>query len=250
MPKFAANLSTLFTEAPLLDRFSAARRAGFDGVEVLFPYDHAAREIEDRLIGNDLTLVLMNAPPPNYTDRPRGFAAVPGGSALFRQDFARAARYARALRARHLHVMAGVAEGTEALGTYIDNLRWAVAEAPGLGLTIEPVHGPDMPGYFLCDVETAIEVIEAVGAPNLGLQFDAYHIHKLTGDVPGTWARVAARVAHVQVGGVPDRHEPVKGAVDFPAFFRLLDDSGYDGWVGGEYHPARRTEDGLAWARG
>lgn len=247
MPKFAANLTMMFTEAPLLDRFSAARRAGFDAVEVLFPYEHGAPVIEDRLVGNDLTLVLINGPPPNYTDRPRGFAAVPGGRALFQKDFVRAVRYAKALRATHLHLMAGVAEGAEAKDTMIKNLRWAAAEAPGQSLTIEPINPVTMPGYFLNDFDLAMEILEAVNAPNLHLQFDAFHAHMITGDVVGTWAKVRNRVAHIQVAGPPDRHEPVKGVVDFSKFFKLLDDDGYDGWVSGEYHPAKRTEDGLKW---
>jgi 2-dehydrotetronate isomerase len=247
MPKFAANLTTLFTEAPLLDRFNAARRAGFHGVEVLFPYEHAARVVEDRLIGNDLTLVLMNGPPPNYTERPRGFAAVPGGGALFQQDFVRALRYAKALRSTHLHLMAGVAEGAEAKATMIANLRWAAAHAPEQSLTIEPINPVSMPGYFLNDFDLALEILAAVDAPNLRLQFDVFHAHKITGDVFGTWAKVRAHVAHVQVGGLPDRHEPVRGPVDYPKFFKQLDAEGYAGWVGGEYHPAKRTEEGLKW---
>ncbi|SMY06186.1 hydroxypyruvate isomerase family protein [Flavimaricola marinus] len=247
MPKFAANLTTMFTEAPLLDRFNAARRAGFDAVEVLFPYEHAARELADRLIGNDLKLVLINGPPPNYTERPRGFAAVPGGSALFQQDLVRAVRYAKALDATHLHLMAGVAEGADARDTMIANLKWAAAEAPGQSLTIEPINPISMPGYFLNDFDLAMDILDAVDAPNVGLQFDAFHAHKITGDVFGTWSNVRHRVVHVQVAGLPDRHEPVKGEVDYPKFFKLLDDDGYEGWVSGEYHPAKRTEDGLKW---
>jgi len=249
MPRFAANLTRLFTELPLLERFGAARAAGFAGVEVLFPYDLAARDMLDRLAINDLSLVLINCPPPNYTDGPRGFAAVPEGEARFRHDFKRAQRYARALGAQHLHLMAGVAEGEAARATYIDNLRWAAAEAPGQSLTIEPINRGDMPGYFLADYDLALEVLDAVAAPNLRLQFDAYHAQRITGDVPGTWARVASRVAHVQVGGYPGRHEPAGGEIDYPAFFAALDAEGYSGWVSGEYTPAGLTEDGLGWAR-
>lgn len=249
MPRFCANLTMLFTEYPLLERFGAARAAGFDTVEILFPYDDSAADILTRLADNALTLALINAPPPNYTDGPRGFAAVPGGQARFRTDFKRAARYARALGAKHLHLMAGLAAGPEATATFVENLTWAVAEAPGQSLTIEPINPHDMPGYFLNDFDLATEVLDAVAAPNLHLQFDAYHAHRITGDVMGTWAACGHRAAHVQVAGYPGRHEPMRGDIDYPAFFARLDSDGYAGWVSGEYHPIGRTEDGLGWTR-
>ncbi len=167
----------MFPELPLLDRFAAARAAGFDAVEILFPYDCPANDIRDGLAAHRLDLALINCPPPNYLGGPRGFAAVPGDETRFRHDFARALRYARALGARHLHVMAGAAEGVAALRVFVANLRWAAAQAPRQSLTIEPINTHDMPGYFLNDFRRAVEVIEAVGAPNLGLQFDAYHAH-------------------------------------------------------------------------
>ncbi len=247
MPRFCANLTMLFPELPFLERFGAARTAGFEAVEVLFPYDAAASDILRLLADNALTLVLINCPPPNYTDGPRGFAAVPGGEDRFRHDFKRAARYAKALGARHLHVMAGVAEGPEAEAVFIDNLRWAAAEALGQSLTIEPINGHDMPGYFLNDFDLAARVLDAVAAPNLNLQFDAYHAQRITGDAAGCWASHGKRAVHVQVAGVPGRHEPVGGDIDYPAFFARLDADGYQGWVSGEYTPSGRTEDGLSW---
>ncbi len=249
MPRFCANLTMLFTEHPLLERFGAARAAGFDTVEILFPYDDSAADILTCLADNALTLALINAPPPNYTDGPRGFAAVPGGQARFRTDFKRAARYVRALGAKHLHLMAGVAAGPEAKAAFIENLTWAAAEAPGQSLTIEPINHNDMPGYFLNDFDLAAEVLDAVAAPNLHLQFDAYHAHRMTGDVMATWAAHGHRAAHVQVAGYPGRHEPSGGDIDYPAFFARLDSDGYAGWVSGEYHPTGRTEDGLGWTR-
>jgi len=237
----------LFTEYPLLERFGAARAAGFDTVEILFPYDDAANEILDRLQHNQLTLALINCPPPNYADGPRGFAAIPGGEDRFRKDFKRALRYAQVLGARHLHIMSGVAEGDAALATFIDNLRWAAANAPNQSLTIEPINPVDMPGYFLNDFDLCAEVLDAVAAPNLHMQFDAYHAQRITGDVAATWARHGHRVAHVQVGGFPGRHEPIGGEIDYPAFFDALDAQGYSGWVSGEYNPEGRTEEGLSW---
>jgi hydroxypyruvate isomerase len=247
MPRYCANLTMLFNELPLLGRFAAARAAGFDAVEVLFPYDLSAADVLRILAENELTLALINCPPPNYTGGPRGFAAVPGGQERFRHDFKRAARYARALGARHLHVMAGLAEGPEALAVFIDNLRWASAEAPNQSLTIEPINRFDLPGYFLHDFGLAVDVIKAVGAANLGLQFDAYHAQRITGDALATWAAVRDQVRHVQVAGTPGRQEPVAGEIDYPSFFARLDADGYTGWVSGEYHPAGRTHDGLGW---
>ncbi|TNC52474.1 TIM barrel protein [Rubellimicrobium rubrum] len=249
MPRFAANLTLLFTELPFLDRFEAARAAGFDGVEVLFPYDCPAPQILERLDRTGLAMVLMNCPPPNYADGPRGFAAVPAAEARFRTDFRRAARYAATLGAKHLHIMAGAAEGEAARACFVRNLAWAAQSAPRLSLTIEPINGQDMPGYFLQDFGLAAEILERIGAPNLRLQFDAYHAHRLTGDVLGTWDRVRHLVAHVQVGGFPGRHEPLGGEIDYPAFFARLKAQGYAGWISGEYHPAGATRDGLAWIR-
>ncbi|MCT4332537.1 TIM barrel protein [Paracoccus sp. YLB-12] len=247
MPRFAANLTMLFTELPMQDRFAAAADAGFQGVEILFPYDIPARELSRAAISAGLEIVLINTPPPNWAGGPRGFAAEPGREDRFRHDFDRALRFAQALRARHIHVMAGVAEGQKAHETFLGNLRWATKRAPHASLTIEPINRTDMPGYYLSDFDLAARIITEVGAANLGLQFDAYHAHIITGDVIGTWQRVASHVRHVQIAGYPGRHEPQDGQIDYPAFFAALDQSGYRGWVSAEYEPSRHTEHGLAW---
>lgn len=247
MPKFAANLTMLFTERPFMDRFKAAKDAGFDAVEVLFPYDCAAQEMRDQLVWNAQTFVLLNAPPPNFAGGPRGFAAQPGQEARFRKDFERVLRYAGVLKPRHIHIMAGNAEGPEARRVYVENLRWAAEAAPRQSLTIEPLNPTDFPGYFLSDFETAAAVIDEVGAPNLGLQFDTYHAQSIAGDAMAAWDRYGARAVHVQIGGFPGRHEPVRGEIDFPAFFARLDADGYKGFVSAEYKPLGRTEDGLGW---
>ncbi len=247
MPRYAANLTMMFTDLPLLERFGAARSAGFTAVEVLFPYDNSAADLLVQIAANGLELVLINCPPPNYTQGPRGFAAVPGGQARFQHDVKRSLRYARALGAGHLHLMAGVAEGPEARAVYVENLRWAAAHAPEQSLTIEPINPHDMPGYFLNDFDLAAAVLDEVAAPNLHLQFDAYHAHRITGDVMATWAKMAPRVAHVQVAGYPGRFEPMGGDIDYPAFFARLDADGYHGWVSGEYNPRGQTGDGLGW---
>lgn len=247
MPRFAANLTMLFTELPMLDRFAAAAEAGFEGVEILFPYDLAAPEMARAAIAAGVEIVLINAPPPNWTGGPRGFAAVPGLEERFRRDFERGLRVGQALRARHIHLMAGRAEGPEARAVFVENLKWAIERAPHASLTIEPINRTDMPGYFLSDYDTAMEIIDEVAAPNLGLQFDAYHAQMITGDMVAAWEKVAPLVRHIQIAGHPGRFEPDVGDIDYPAFFQMLDEWVYHGWVSAEYNPQRQTGHGLDW---
>lgn len=249
MPRFCANLSWLFTEVPFMERFRAAKEAGFDAVEVPFPYDCPTQEMRDELVWNDLSFVLMNCPPPNTTGGPQGYAAVPGLEDRFRRDFDRTLRFARVLKPRHIHILSGPAEGDEAEATLVENLRWAARHAPKQSLTIEPLNRNDNPGYFLADYDTAARVLDTVGAPNLGLQFDAYQAHRITGDVMGAWSAQGQRATHVQIAGFPGRAEPLGGEIDYPAFFARLDADGYKGWVSGEYAPAGKTDDGLGWMR-
>lgn len=250
MPRFAANLTLLFTELPFMERFAAAREAGFEGVEVLFPYDESAQEMRDQLVMNGLTFVLQNTPPPNWSGGDRGFAAVPGLQERFRRDFDRALRFADVLKPRHIHVMAGLTDHADARATFVGNLKWAAARAPKRSLTIEPINRIDMPGYWLSDFDLAADILDEVAAPNLSLQFDAYHAHRITADVAATWARHGRRAAHVQIAGHPGRHEPSGGEIDYPAFFARLDADGYQGWVSGEYNPRGATGAGLGWRGG
>ena len=247
MPRFAANITMLFRELPFLDRFEAAAEAGFTAVETLFPYDDAASEITKRLSRYDLTMVLINCPPPNYAGGERGFAAVPALKDRFRHDFKRAARYAQALGAQHMHVMAGKSKGLVARQTFVENLKWAAETAPKLSLTIEPLNTEDMPGYFLNDFDQAAEILDEVAAPNVGLQFDMYHAQMLTGDGRALWDKHGHRAVHVQIAGAPGRHEPQNCECNYPEFFRHLDDTGYGGWVSAEYNPKVSTEQGLSW---
>ncbi len=247
MPRFAANLTLLFREYPMMERFRAAREAGFDAVEVLFPYEHPLPAMRAALRLNELALALINCPPPNRTGEECGYAAMPGLAERFRHDFRRTMRVAKALRPAHVHVMAGRAEGAVAQATFIDNLQWAADQAPEQSLTIEPINTGDMPGYFLADFDLATEILDAVDRPNVNLQFDTYHAQMITGDMPATWKRHRERVVHVQVGGPPERHEPSTGEIDHAAFFRQLDAEGYGGFVSGEYHPRGHTEEGLGW---
>lgn len=247
MPQFAANLTTLFTELQMIDRFAAAAEAGFTGVEILFPYDIAAQDLYRASAKTGLPIVLINAPPPNWAGGPRGFAAVPGLEDRFRRDFERSLRVAQALRARHIHIMAGRAEGPQALETLVANLSWAADRAPHASLTIEPVNDTDVPGYFLTDYGMAIDIIDRIAAPNLGLQLDTYHAQVITGDMQACWRKVAPLVRHIQIAGHPGRNEPDVGTLDYPALFAELDDWGYRGWVSAEYAPVRTTQSGLGW---
>ena len=240
----------LFKEWPLLERFGEARAAGFDAVEILFPYDDPVPALHDALTRNGLELSLINTPPPNWTGGARGFAAVPDSEARFRHDFKRTLRFSNILKPKHIHIMAGVAEGRAAHQTFIKNLQWAAAEAPMQSLTIEPINITDMPGYFLCDFDQAAEILDAVDASNLNLQFDAYHAHMITGNTMKTWEKHGGRAVHVQVASAEGRHEPdAVGAIDYPAFFARLDADGYDGVVSGEYTPRNGTPEGLGWIR-
>ena len=250
MPKFAANLSLLFTELPYLDRFSAAAQAGFTAVEILFPYDLAAKETRRALLANGLELVLINAPPPNYAGGEPGYAAVPGGTARFQSDIRRVLRYAKVLKPQYIHVMAGYASGEEALACFVENLQWAADFAPDQMFTIEPLNPVSQPDYFLNDYELAAEVLDHVERPNVGLQYDSFHAQMIHGDALTIWDRFKAQIVHAQIGAAPDRSEPGRGEMDFAALFKAMDQSDYQGWVSAEYTPStRRTEDTLIWLR-
>lgn len=247
MPRFAANLTTLFTELPLLDRFSAAEDAGFEGVEILYPYDIVARDIYLAAASAGLSMVQLNCPPPNWAGGPRGFAAQPGLEKRFRSDFDRSLRFGQALGARHIHVLTGKSEGDEARRLLIDNLRWACERAPHASLTIKPVSRSATSGYLIRTYDEAAEIVEEVGALNLGLLLDTVISQQVEQDVIGTWRRHSTLIRHIQIANYPDRQEPHPGVIDFPAFFRELDDWGYRGWVSAFYEPAQRTNMGLDW---
>lgn len=245
MPKFAANLTMLFSEVGSLDRPGLAAQAGFDGAEILFPYDHAATAWEAAL--GDLPLVLINTPPGNWAAGDRGFAAVPGEEQRFRDGFLRAAEFATRLKAGRVHVMAGVAKGPQAEQTYVENLTWAAAQAPELRLTLEPLNPDDMPGYFLNDFDQAGRIIDDLALASVGIQFDLWHAARIHGDADAVWRKHAHHVNHIQIAGFPSRNEPGGGGFDLTGLCSELDQSGYDGWVAAEYRPARATVHGLGW---
>ncbi len=235
----------LFTEVPSLHRPELAAQAGFDGAEILFPYDHAEAEWEKALAG--LPLALINTPPGNWSAGDRGFAAVPGEEDRFRSGFLRAASLAARLGAERVHVMAGVAKGPQAEQVYRENLAWAVQQAPGLLLTVEPINPDDMPGYFLNDFDQAARILEDLNLAQIGLQFDVWHAARIHGNASAVWAAHRQRVSHVQIAGFPSRNEPGGGGFDLPALCAELDATGSRVWVSGEYRPARATVHGLMW---
>ncbi len=247
MPRFAANLSMMWPEIPFLDRFAAAAGAGFRAVEYLFPYAHPADEVGARLEAAGLAQALYNTPAGDWDGGERGMAAVPGAEARFEADLERALAYAAVIRPRNIHIMAGIAQGPEARATYIANLRKACAAAPDQGFVIEPINHRDMPGYHLGRTDDARGVIAEVGAPNLRLQLDLYHAQIMEGDLTMRIRALAPVIAHVQIAGVPERHEPDSGELDFHQLMGVLDATGYDGWVGTEYRPRAGTEAGLGW---
>jgi len=256
MPRFAANLSFLFTEHPFLDRFAAARAAGFAGVEFLFPYDFAPEAIAERLKASDLTLALFNTPPGDWTKGERGVAVIPGREPEFRSEFQRALDYAQALGSAQIHVLAGIAPQTVAparlFDCFVGNLRHAAnaAASRGVRALIEPINNKlDIPGYYLNTAAQAREVMAAVDHQNLFLQCDLYHAQIMTGRLTETIDENFSVIRHIQIAGVPGRHEPDQGEINYPFLFDHLDHKGYDGWIGCEYRPAGRTEDGLGWAR-
>lgn len=248
MPRFAANLSMLFNELPHLDRFGAAADAGFEAVEVLYPYQYAAKETQRALLRHGLKLVLVNAPPPNYTGGEPGFAAIASSNNRFQSDIRRVLRYNDVLQSSNIHIMAGITKAPEAHKIFVDNLKWAADFAPYQQFTIEPLNPTDQPGYFLDDYNLAADILDEVGRNNVKLQFNTYHAHLIHGDVLKVWDTFAKHIAHVQISSAPKRCEPSKGPIAFNALFEAIDNSDYTGWVGAEYTPTtKRTEDSLNW---
>jgi hydroxypyruvate isomerase len=251
MPRFAANLSLLFTEVPFLDRFEAAAKAGFKGVEFLFPYAFDAGEIRSRADDNGLQVVLFNLPPGHWDEGERGITALKGREDEFAAGADLALRYADALGCTRLHAMAGLEQHGTDRAVYLKNLSLAAewARGEGVDILIEPINTFDMPGYFPTMTEDARAIIQEVAAPNLGLQFDIYHRHRMQGDVISAIAEFGSITRHYQCASPPDRSEPARGDVDYAAVFRAIDASGYQDWIGCEYRPKASTVEGLGWPR-
>jgi hydroxypyruvate isomerase len=247
MPRFCANLGFLFPEVPFLDRFEAAARAGFTGVEFASPYEHPAAELRARLNAGGLTQVLINSPAGNRAAGERGFACLPGREGDFRDGVA------VALGCQRVHVMAGVPPAglahDTALALYAANLAWAGEKglAAGVKLVIEPLNPRDAPGYLLRTQEQGAAIAAAIGRDRLGLQFDIYHCQIAQGDVTTRLAALMPAIDHMQLADVPGRHEPGTGEIGWEYVFRRIDELGYAGWIGCEYTPLGDTAAGLAW---
>lgn len=255
MPRFAANLSMMYQEVGFLDRFAAAAADGFRAVEFLFPYAHPAAEIAARLRDAGVENVLFNLPPGDWDRGERGMAALPGREAEFAASIDRALDYAAALGTPRLHVMAGIPgpeiDRARARATYVANLRLAAARAAaaGLEILIEPINTRDIPGYFINRQDEAQAIRAEVGAVNLKVQFDLYHCQIVEGDLAMKLRRDIAHIGHMQIAGVPERHEPDRGEVNYPFLFEQIDALGYGGWIGCEYRPRAGTSAGLGWAK-
>ena len=253
MPRFAANLSMLFTEVPFLERFERAANAGFEAVEFLFPYAHTVEEIKERLDATGLKIVLHNLPAGDWDAGERGIACHPDRVEEFRSGVAKAIEYAQVLGVPQLNCLAGKAPaGVDAKvvhQTLVENLRFAAAElkSAGLRLLIEPINPFDIPGFVLNRTDQALALIDEVGSDNLFVQYDIYHAQRTEGELGATLEKNLARIGHIQLADNPGRNEPGTGEINYPFLFKLIDRIGYTGTIGCEYKPAGSTTAGLGW---
>lgn len=252
MPRFAANLSMMFTEVPFIERFGKAAAAGFEAVEFLFPYAHTPEEIAAELQKDGLTIALFNMPPGGWDAGERGMAAIPGREAEFRANVDTALRYALALGCKTLHAMSGLTEGLDRAAceaTFVENFRYAADRLAPHGITVlvEPINSRNMPGYFIAHQMDALALMDRVDRPNAKVQLDLYHAQIMDGDLTRLIQKMKGRFTHVQLASVPERHEPDEGELNYPHLYAVLDAEGYEGWIGCEYNPRGVTEDGLGW---
>ncbi len=254
MPRFAANLAYMFTEHPPMERFGAAAAAGFKAVELQFPYDLAPSAVKAELARHGLTMLGINTPPGRREAGEFGLAAAAGREVDFGVLFRQALDYTLAIGGCQIHCLAGkVAPEARpaAEKVFIRNLADAadLAARHDINLLIEPINPRDRPDYFLTRAEHAADIIAKVERPNVRIQFDFYHAQIVGGDLIRRFEKHLPHVGHVQIAAVPSRHEPDEGEVSYPAIFEALDRVGYSGWVGCEYNPRARTQDGLGWLR-
>ena len=251
MPRFAANLSMMFTDVPFLDRFEAGAKAGFTAVEFLFPYDHPAEEVGKRLKGNGLTQALFNLPPGDWNGGERGFAALPARFDDLKKSLDTALPYAQATGVKRVHLMAGIANRSDskAAEAFYKSVATAAEffEPHGLDVVIEPINARNVPGYFLNDFTFAYDLINELKIANLKLQFDIYHCQIIHGDVTMRLRQMMPVVGHIQIASIPSRNEPDGEELNYPFLFAELDRLGYEGFVGCEYNPRGKTVDGLGW---
>ena len=254
MPKFAANLSMLFTEAPFIERFGLAQAAAFRGVEFLFPYAFDADAIKERLQRHQLELVLHNLPPGDWQAGERGMACDPRRFEEFQDSVGTALEYALELGTPRLHCMAGIVPGglapERAREAYLRALQFAADQfAPhGIALLIEPINRYEIPGYFLNHSRQALDILADADRANLFLQYDIYHMQRMEGELANTIRACLPHIGHMQLADTPGRHQPGTGEINYPFLFQLLDELGYAGWIGCEYVPQGASEDSLSWA--
>jgi hydroxypyruvate isomerase len=255
MPKFAANLTMLFNEAPFLERFRAATEAGFKAVEFLFPYDFPKEQIAAALKDNGLALVLHNLPAGDWAAGERGIACHPDRVREFRDGVEKAIDYASALNCPQVNCLAGIlpqgVSAEMARGVLLENLRHAAEKLASakIGLLLEPVNSRDIPGFFVDRPSFGLALIDAAATENLKLQYDIYHAQVMEGDLASTIERELPRIGHIQLADNPGRNEPGTGEINFPYLFRRLDELGYPGWIGCEYKPKTTTTAGLSWVK-
>jgi hydroxypyruvate isomerase len=255
MPNFCANLSMLFNEVNFLERFERARAAGFTAVEFMSPYEWDKKVLAAKLEECHLKQVMFNLPAGNWTLGERGIACLPDRIAEFRQGMGTAIEYAKALNCTQVNCLAGIRPENQPAEriqrTLVENLRFAAAELQreGIRLLVEPVNDRDMPGFCITHTRDALGLFKLVSHENLWLQYDAYHMQVMEGNLADTIRNNLQRIAHIQVADNPGRHEPGTGEINYPFLFNFIDEIGYRGWVGCEYRPAGRTEDGLKWLR-
>ena len=256
MPNFAANLTMMFNEVPFPERFAAAAKAGFKAVEFLFPYDYPVADVTRWLKDSHLKSALFNMPPGDWAAGDRGMASIPGREEEFMAGVHQAIDYALSLGTPTIHAMSGlIPDGADRpwhRSVYVDNIALAATALAkhGLILVIEPINTRDMPGYFLSTQAQGHAIRQEIGAPNLMVQMDFYHAQIMEGDLSMTLKNHFDGIGHIQIASAPARHEPDEGEVNYPHLFKLLDDMGYAGYVGCEYLPRGKTEEGLGWATG
>jgi hydroxypyruvate isomerase len=255
MPKFNANLSMMFNEVDFLERFAAAARIGFKGVEFLFPYAYDKNQLAELAQKNNLQVVLFNMPPGDWNAGDRGIACDPSRKGEFQELTGKAIDYALALRCRQMHCMGGLkprgVNEEQMRDAYIANLQFAGREAAKHGLTIliEAINVRDIPGFYLNYSRQAIDILHYVGLPNVKFQYDIYHMQIMEGDLAPTIEKHLGQIAHMQLADTPGRHEPGTGEINYDFLFRHIDKVGYQGWIGCEYRPATTTEAGLGWVK-
>jgi hydroxypyruvate isomerase len=255
MPKFCANLTMLWNELDFMERFAAAAKAGFQGVEYLFPYDHDKNQLADALKKHRLTQVLHNLPAGDWAKGERGIGCHPDRVGEFQDGVGRAIDYATALGCRQVNCLAGIApagaDPQKLRATFVSNLKFAAQKLKqaGIKLLIEPINTRDMPGFYLNHSAQALDVIAEVGSENLYLQYDIYHMQIMEGDLARTIEAHLTLIPHMQLADNPGRNEPGTGEINYPFLFGHIDRLGYAGWIGCEYKPQAATDAGLGWIK-